>query len=91
MGKGNRIAMASMDGSGIMAELEEQRSLFDQVADFSNLLLAYRKAARGKRFHEDVATFDYHLEGQLLRLRDELRSERYVPGAYRRFTIADPR
>ncbi len=66
-------------------------SLFAQLCSFENLLRAYRKAARGKRSQVNVATFEYHLEGWLLRLRDQLRAQRYRPGAYRRFTISDPK
>src|SRR5271165_3494750 len=65
--------------------------MFEQIADFPNLLLAYAKAARGKRSRPNVAEFDYHLEGHLLRLRDELRAQTYLPGPYRRFHISDPK
>ena len=65
--------------------------LMDQIADFENLYAAFRKARRGKRLREEVAAFEYHLEGHLLRLRDALRQGTYRPGPYRRFTIADPK
>jgi RNA-directed DNA polymerase len=66
-------------------------SLYDTLCSFENLLRAYHSAARGKRARPDVAAFDYHLEGQLLRLRRQLLSKTYRPGPYRRFTIADPK
>lgn len=56
----------------VEAETDTPGSLFDQVCDFGNLLAAYRKAARGKRFQENVADFDYYLEWEFLRLRDQL-------------------
>lgn len=65
--------------------------LFEQLSSFENLLLAYHKAARGKRGRPDVAAFDYQLEANLLRLRDQLRARAYRPGPYRRFRIADPK
>ncbi|MFI5274666.1 MAG: reverse transcriptase domain-containing protein [Ktedonobacterales bacterium] len=68
-----------------------EMTAFETLASFENLLRAYRSAARGKRGRPDVAAFDYHLEGQLLHLRDELAAGSYRPGAYRRFTIADPK
>jgi retron-type reverse transcriptase len=64
---------------------------YAQVWDFENLLKAHQKAMCGKRTRPDVARFEYDREWQLLRLRDELASERYRPGAYRRFRIADPK
>lgn len=65
--------------------------LFEQLWSFSNLLSAYRKAARGKRARPDVAAFDFDLEGWLLRLRDQLHAQTYRPGPYRRFVFADPK
>jgi hypothetical protein len=66
-------------------------TLYERISSFENLLYAYRRAARGKRNRPDVAMFDYHLEGNLLHLRNQLRSHRYRPGSYLRFTIADPK
>jgi RNA-directed DNA polymerase len=65
--------------------------LFGRLCSFENLLRAYRQAARGKRSRPDVAAFDYHLEGWLVRLRDQLRTQTYRPGPYRRFTITEPK
>jgi RNA-directed DNA polymerase len=67
------------------------RSLFAQIASFENLWRAFHKAARGKRARPDVATFEYHLEGWVLRLRQQLLSKTYTPAPYRRFTFADPK
>jgi RNA-directed DNA polymerase len=69
----------------------ELTPMFEELSSFAHLLDAYHLAARGKRLREDVATFDYLLEGWLVRLRDQLHNGTYRPGAYRRFTIADPK
>jgi len=61
--------------------------VWDSVTAFDNLLLAYRKARRGKRGREEVARFACELEPELLRLQTELREGRYRPGQYRQFTI----
>jgi hypothetical protein len=58
---------------------------------WDNLLLAYRKAAKGKRGHADVAEFEYRLEANLLRLQRELQEQTYQPGAYHSFYIHDPK
>lgn len=58
---------------------------------FENLLLAYRKASKGKRGHADVAEFEYHLEENLFRLQRELREQTYQPGLYHSFYIHDPK
>jgi len=63
------------------------RNLYPQICAFENLYLAFHKARRGKRSRTDVATFEFNLELELVRLEDELLSERYQPGRYRHFTI----
>jgi retron-type reverse transcriptase len=62
-----------------------------ELHSFDNLLLAYRKAARGKRGHPDVAEFEYRLEENLLQLQVELHEQTYQPGAYHSFYIHDPK
>ncbi|MBI3162913.1 MAG: RNA-dependent DNA polymerase [Chloroflexi bacterium] len=63
----------------------------NQLHDWDNLLLAYRKAAKGKRGHADVAEFEYRLEENLLQLQSELQSQTYQPGKYHSFYIHDPK
>ena len=65
--------------------------LFDQIVAFENLLAAARQAQRGKRYSEPVLRFNANLDRELLRLRDELRSQTYCPGAYRTFEIVEPK
>ena len=59
--------------------------LYPQVYVWENLLLAHRKAAKGKRGKEPAARFEYHLEDNLIALHDELRTKIYQPGAYSSF------
>jgi RNA-directed DNA polymerase len=62
-----------------------------QLCSWDNLLLAYRRASKGKRGHPSVATFEYRLEDNLLQLRGELLSKTYHPGAYTSFYVHDPK
>jgi retron-type reverse transcriptase len=55
------------------------------------LLLAYRKAARGKRGKSAAASFEHQLAEHLLQLQDELTAFNYCPGAYVSFWIHDPK
>jgi retron-type reverse transcriptase len=66
-------------------------SLYAQVCDWDNLLLAHRKASKGKRGKEPAARFEYHLEDNLVALADELRTLTYRPGAYNSFYIGEPK
>lgn len=61
--------------------------LWGSIIGFENLLLAFRKARKGKRARADVARFELDLEKELLVLQAELRARSYCPGAYRIFTI----
>ncbi len=65
--------------------------MFDELCSFENLLLAFRRAATGKRGHPNVAAFEYRLEDNLLELREELSSKVYRPGPYTSFTIHEPK
>jgi RNA-directed DNA polymerase len=62
-------------------------SLWPQLVSFENLLLAYRKARRGKARSSGVAQFALDLEPELLRLQAQLASGKYHPGAFRLFTL----
>ena len=66
-------------------------NLWHQIIDWSNLLLAARKAQKGKRFRDNVLAFNYNLEPELFKLQSELAKKTYHPGAYRSFRIYDPK
>ncbi len=55
------------------------------------MLLAYHKAARGKRGRPAAAAFEFQIADRLLVLQDELISGAYRPGAYRHFFIHEPK
>ena len=71
--------------------MKRQGGLFDRVVTFENLLLAARKAAKGKREKPTVARFEFHLEQELFLLQEELATGDYRPGAFFTFEIRDPK
>ncbi len=71
--------------------LKRYTNLWPKITSFDNLLLAFRKAAKGKRSKPTVATFEYNLEPNLFALQAELREGRYHPGSYVNFTIHEPK
>ena len=64
---------------------------YADLYSWENLYAAFRKAARGKRGRSAAATFEYHLEDNLIQLQDDLAAEAYRPGAYTNFTIHEPK
>ena len=65
--------------------------LWREIISTSNLLLAFTKAARGKRGKSAASSFERNLEENILQLRDELRSGVYRHGRYDSFYIHDPK
>ncbi|RIK60466.1 RNA-dependent DNA polymerase [candidate division KSB1 bacterium] len=65
--------------------------MFKQLTSWDNLLLASKKASKGKRGQANVASFEYLLEENLLCLQDELLSQAYRPGKYENFFIHEPK
>lgn len=49
---------------------------------FGNLLGAWKKARKGKKYTQSAAAFWVEQERELLKLQDELRAEKWQPGAY---------
>ncbi|MCA9938982.1 MAG: hypothetical protein KC418_10080 [Anaerolineales bacterium] len=65
--------------------------MYTQLTSWDNLLLAYRKASKGKRGHPNVALFEHRLEDNLLQLQQELQTCTYRPGPYNSFHIHEPK
>lgn len=67
------------------------KNFYPQIYDLFNLWQAFVKASKGRRGHPSIAAFEYNLEAELIRLRDELQDETYLPGGYRSFTVHEPK
>lgn len=66
------------------------KNLWRDVVSFENLLLAARKAQKGKRFKDNVAVFNLNLEKELFKIQRELIDKTYTPGGYKEFVIYEP-
>ena len=71
--------------------MKTYKNLYSQVWAWDNLYCAYRKARKGKRARASVAAFEWDLEGNLVRLQDELAAQTYRPGSYDSFYIHEPK
>lgn len=67
------------------------KNLYPQICSFENLLLAVRKARRGKRYRTPTAKFHINLEKELPALQDALLNQTYLPGQYTEFYIYEPK
>lgn len=65
--------------------------LWDRLVSFDNLVLAARKAGRGKGRKPNVVAFRFHLEREILAIQRELADGTYRPGPYRAFPIREPK
>jgi retron-type reverse transcriptase len=71
--------------------MKTHNQLYGEIWSFENLLLAARKAERGKRLQDSIGRFRTHLEPELLQLQHELRAKTYLPGGYREKIITRPK
>ena len=66
-------------------------NLWEKVISWDNLVLAARKARRGKRDKGCVQRFEFGLESELLQLQDELVRGDYIPGEFKTHWITRPK
>lgn len=71
--------------------MKTHKNIYAKVWDFENLLIASRKAQRGKRREPDVYAFNAQLEKNLLRLQERLKDRTWTPGVYRDFYVYEPK
>ncbi len=67
------------------------RHLWAQVTSWENLVAAYRRCRRRKRYRQPATEFDFAWEENLLRLQRDLLDGSYAHGAYYHFHITDPK
>ena len=64
-------------------------NLYPEVCTFSALYRAYQLCRKGKHESKYAIEFEQNREENLLALRDELKEERWRPGAYTEFFVED--
>jgi RNA-directed DNA polymerase len=63
----------------------------EQVTAWENLLLSWRKAARGKRCKRGAVRFEHQVADRLLALQSALTAGTWRPGGYVHFVIQEPK
>ena len=65
--------------------------MYEKIYNFKNLLSAYQAARKCKRYKRNIVDYGFFLESNLLKLRQELITENYLPSSYVCFTVFDPK
>jgi len=71
--------------------MKKYKNLLKQVCEMRNLNKSYLKARKGKNSSEEVLTFTFNLETELIKLQEQLINENYKTGEYRHFIIFEPK
>jgi retron-type reverse transcriptase len=71
--------------------MKRHGNLYPQILELENILIAAKKAQKGKRFRDNVLAFNYNLEEELIKIQTELAQKTYQPGAYKTFYIKEPK
>ena len=71
--------------------MQTYTNLYDKIYSYNNLLLAYKKARKGKTKKDYVLEYGANLIKNLLKLQEELINETYKPASLKRFVIRDPK
>ena len=71
--------------------MERIKDIYDKVISKENLYRSAYAAARGRRYRDTTADFNFNLEEEIQHLHEELAITTYRHGKYRVFTIRDPK
>lgn len=72
-------------------QMKTFKNIFRQIISTENLILAWRKARKGKTKKHYVIKFEENLELNLLELQEELKKQTYSPKPLKTFILRDPK
>jgi len=65
--------------------------VFLKITSFKNLLTAYRKTRKRKRFRRKLQKFELNLEDRLIDVQKKLKTGSYRPKQYHQFLVYEPK
>lgn len=65
--------------------------MYDKIISFTNLLKAYYKARRSKRFRRRLQKIEIDFEDRLINICYQLKNQSYKPKKYHRFLVFEPK
>lgn len=69
----------------------KSNNLYEKIYHKKNLILAYKKARKGKTKKDYVIDFEKNLIKNLLQLHEELKNQIYIPKPLQTFILRDPK
>lgn len=72
-------------------KMKTHNDLYERIASMPNLILAWRKARKGKTKKLYIVEFEKNTRENLLALRSELLAENYNPRSMKTFILRDPK
>jgi retron-type reverse transcriptase len=73
-----------------MGVAETCKSLYEKICSFENLYKAFLKTRKYKRYNQEVLGFEYNLEKELFKLKEELQGLTYEPKRPQRLIFYEP-
>jgi retron-type reverse transcriptase len=71
--------------------MKTYKHLFEELCRWQNIILAWRKARKGKTKKNYVIEFESDLRNNLLSVKHELENQTYKPLPLKRFIVRDPK
>jgi len=71
--------------------MKTYKNLYEKIYNITNLILAYKKARKGKTKKSYVIEFERDLIKNLLKLQEELKEQTYNPLPLKTFILRDPK
>ncbi len=94
----NNENLANSNANGRIAQkcmlgifMKTYRNLYNYLCSMGNLMIAWRKARKGKSGSFDIIDFEADLIRNLLSLHYELKNKTYKPKPLRTFVLRDPK
>ena len=75
----------------LVRKMKSHKNLYDKISSLSNLIIAYKKARKGKTKKDYVKDFEKNLAYNLKILHDELKNQTYTPRQLKTFILRDPK
>ncbi len=71
--------------------MKTEKEIYQKIISLDNLILAWRKARKGKTTKQCIVKFEEETIKNILELHKELKTESYFPQSLKTFVLRDPK